>query len=785
MSAPNEVLLVGLGDRYRIERELGAGGMATVHLAHDLKHDRQVAIKVLRPDLAQALGADRFLREITTTANLRHPHILPLYDSGEKSGLVYYVMPFVEGGTLRDRLDRDKQLPIDEALAIAREVADALGYAHTHGVVHRDIKPENILLDGGHAVVSDFGIARAVRALGDHRLTGTGVALGTPTYMSPEQAAGERDVDGRSDLYSLGCVLYEMLGGRPPFTGPTVESVARQHLMTEAAPVTNLRPTVPPEVAGALARTLAKNPADRFNPAAQFVHALSPTASPTAKAGRPAVETTRRTRYLTFAAIGVAAVAAAGWFVASGRGSATPAEKIERIAVLPMDNQTGDTAQLFFADGMTRELIGVLTDVGVRVLGHRAIAAYRGSTLPVTRIAKDLGVDAIVAGAVTRAGDVVQVSAELTDPRTGEALWSRTFSRPAVDVLALQREMAGEIARGISARLSPEQSQMLVQARSVNPRAYAQYLLGIEQANLRTVDGFRRSVDHFNRSLALDSTFAPAWGAMAMTNAIALFFTTITADSARRVIEPAAARAIALDDRLGDAYIARGLLRAAGDWNFAAAEHDLALGMARNPSTQAQALYSWVLWETGRHEEAVQASRKVIDVEPTTAQWYSDLGWLLWSIPDSAGSRAAAMRAIALDSTFYEPYHLLTWLELRVGNVAAGQAALRQARVLAGGDFWFRETLEGHLHVAAGDTMAARAVLARLKDDLRYAQRAWLTRAIGDVDGSYALFDRAIDTHDPDALYTIWSNPSLYQFHEEPRYQKLLERMRGMGTGPK
>ena len=785
MSATVERLGAALSDRYRIERELGSGGMATVYLAHDLKHDRQVAIKVLRPDLAQVLGAERFLREITTTANLRHPHILPLYDSGEKGGLVYYVMPLVEGGTLRDRLDRDKQLPIDEALAIAREVADALGYAHTHGVVHRDIKPENILLDGGHAVVSDFGIARAVSALGDHRLTGTGVALGTPTYMSPEQAAGERDVDGRSDLYSLGCVLYEMLGGRPPFTGPTVESVARQHLMTEAAPVTNIRPTVPPEVAGALARTLAKNPADRFNPAAQFVHALSPTASPTANSGRPAVETTHRTRYLTFAAIGVAAVAAAGWFVTSGRGGATPAAKIERIAVLPMDNQTGDTAQLFFADGMTRELIGVLTDVGVRVLGHRAIAAYRGSTLSVTRIAKDLGVDAIVAGAVTRAGDVVQVSAELTDPRTGEALWSRTFSRPAVDVLALQREMAGEIARGIRARLSPEQSQMLVQARSVNPRAYAQYLLGIEQANLRTVDGFRRSVDHFNRSLALDSTFAPAWGAMAMTNAIALFFTTITADSARRVIEPAAARAIALDDRLGDAYIARGLLRAAGDWNFAAAERDLALGMVRNPSTQAQALYSWVLWETGRHEEAVRASRKVIDVEPTTAQWYSDLGWLLWSIPDSAGSRAAAMRAIALDSTFYEPYHLLTWLELRVGNVAAGQAALRQARVLAGGDFWFRETLEGHLHVAAGDTMAARAVLARLTDDPRYAQRAWLTRAIGDVDDSYALFDRAIDTHDPDALYTIWSNPSLYQFHDEPRYQKLLERMRVMGTGPK
>jgi serine/threonine-protein kinase len=242
-----------------------------------------VAIKVLKPELAAALGAERFLREIETTANLRHPHILPLYDSGRTDGLtegrteplLYYVMPLVEGESLRERLNRDKQLPIDEALAIAREVADALGYAHAHGVVHRDVKPENILLEGGHAVVADFGIARAVNAAGGDRLTSTGMSVGTPLYMSPEQAGGESDIDGRSDLYSLGCVLYEMLAGQAPFTGPTAEAVTRQHLITVAQPVTNLRPTVPAEVAGALARILAKNPADRFNPAAQFVQALT------------------------------------------------------------------------------------------------------------------------------------------------------------------------------------------------------------------------------------------------------------------------------------------------------------------------------------------------------------------------------------------------------------------------------------------------------------------------------------------------------------------------------
>jgi len=788
-------LIAALVDRYQIERELGRGGMATVYLAEDLRHHRKVAIKVLHPELAESLGSERFLREIETTASLRHPHILPLYDSGAVRGrseggppLLYYVMPFVEGESVRDRLTRDKQLPIDEALSITREVADALGYAHGRGVVHRDIKPENILLENGHAVVADFGIARAVSAAGGDRLTQTGMAVGTPLYMSPEQAAGERDVDGRSDLYSLGCVLYEMLGGQPPFTGPTSEAIARQHLVTEAAPVTNLRPTVPPEVAGALARTLAKNPADRFNPAAQFVQALSPASgAATARTATVSVAAARprwRIAALGAVALGIAVVAWFGSRAWDARARPTAAA-IRRIAVLPMDNQTGDTTQRFFADGMTREVIGVLSDVGVRVLGHRAVAAYRGSTLPVTQIAKELGVDAIVAGAVIRAGDVVQVSAELTDPRTGEALWSRTFSRPAADVLALEREMASEIARGIRARLSPEQSQALGAARAVNPRAYAQYLLGAEQTNLRTVESFHRSVEYLHRSLALDSTFAPAWGAMAMTHAIALFFATITADSARRVIEPATARAIALDDRLGDAYIARGLLRAVGDWNFAAADSDLALGMDRNPSTQAQALYSWILWETGRHEEAVRLIRKVVDVEPTTAQWQSDLGWLLWAIPDSAGSRAAAMRAIALDSTFYEPYHLLTWLELPQRNVGAGRAALQRARTAAGGDFWFRETLEGLLAVAAGDTAAARAILARLRNDPRYAQRGWLARVLGDVDGSYALFNKAIDTRDPDALHTLWSNPALYPFHDEPRYQQLLARVKIRVTEPR
>ena len=274
MTATLERLRGALTDRYRIERELGQGGMATVYLAHDLRHERDVAIKVLHPDLGAALGSDRFLSEIRTTARLQHPHILPLLDSGEADGLLYYVMPLVTGETLRTRLERERQLPVTDAVQITREVADALGYAHGHGVVHRDIKPENILLQGGHALVADFGIALAVQSAGGQRMTQTGLSLGTPQYMSPEQAMGERSVDARSDIYALGAVAYEMLVGEPPFTGPTVQAIVARLVTEEPRPIAIQRKAVPEQVEDAVLRALEKLPADRFASAGEFAAAL-------------------------------------------------------------------------------------------------------------------------------------------------------------------------------------------------------------------------------------------------------------------------------------------------------------------------------------------------------------------------------------------------------------------------------------------------------------------------------------------------------------------------------
>ncbi|MFP5356676.1 MAG: serine/threonine-protein kinase, partial [Gemmatimonadota bacterium] len=330
-------------DRYRLERELGVGGMATVYLAEDLRHGREVAIKVLHPDLGAALGSERFLAEIKTTARLQHPHILPLLDSGEADGFLFYVMPFVAGETLRARLERERQLPVDDALRIAREVADALGAAHAIGIVHRDIKPENILLHSGHALVADFGIAIAVHQAAGARMTQTGLSLGTPQYMSPEQAMGEKQIDARADLYALGAVLYEMLTGEPPFTGATMQAIVAKVVGATPEPPSLVRRTIPPHVEGAVLRALEKLPADRFNTAADFAVALEAggAAAPGAsaqppRAATPSVAGAGPSRTWMAAGLLIAAAGGAGgWWLGRQGSAATPAVAVSASVMLP------------------------------------------------------------------------------------------------------------------------------------------------------------------------------------------------------------------------------------------------------------------------------------------------------------------------------------------------------------------------------------------------------------------------------------------------------------------
>jgi tetratricopeptide (TPR) repeat protein len=517
-------LAAALAGRYTLERELGRGGMATVWLARDLKHDRPVALKVLRPELAQALGPERFLREVRITAGLNHPHILPLLDSGEADGVLYYVMPYVDGESLRDRLDREKQLPLEDALRIACEVADALNYAHSHDVVHRDVKPENILLESGHAVVADFGIARAVAVAGGDRLTETGIAMGTPPYMSPEQAAGSRDLDGRSDLYSLGCVLYEMLAGRPPFLGPTAESLIHQHLAAEPPRITGIRPTVPAHVAGALERALAKTAADRFNTVARFAEAIWPRVPTAAELAPVRRGTGRRLRWTAGLMLGGALVTALvlrGSLGGRGSSSDFPAA---RPWVLVADFEgTADQSYRRAA----RDLVGTVLDqstvaasLPTEQMRLGLELAGKPETTAVTEVvARELAVrgniGSVVTGRLDRVGGSYSVLLRLVRAESGEVLAAET--RAAWHDDALLRAI-DEGVRALRARLGERREALVEQGYipEVMTPSFEAYRLYAEAYRLYFDE--QRVIlarERLHEALKLDPDFASAWLLMA------------------------------------------------------------------------------------------------------------------------------------------------------------------------------------------------------------------------------------------------------------------------------
>lgn len=463
-------LRASLGDHYEVEREIGRGGMATVFLARDRRLDRQVAIKVLDPELGVALGAERFRREIEFVARLEHPHILPVYDSGEVGALLYYVMPFVEGESLAKRLERERQLPLEEAVRITCQVAAALGHAHRHGIIHRDIKPDNILLQEDQALVADFGIARAISAMGDEKLTQTGVTVGTPSYMSPEQATAERQLDGRSDLYALGCVLYEMLAGTPPFTGPTAAAIIARHTVSEVPSITQVRSTVPEEVEDVVMRALAKVPADRFASMEEFAHALEASLS---SGGRHMGHADRRRlsrrrplpqrRAVLVAALALPLLGALGWVGWQFRDAGAMESRIgtdsdpNRIAVRFFEDRSRDGSLRSLADGLTDALIAELTQVKpLTVISRNGVLPYQDPAIPPDSIGRALRVGTIVTGSVEQRGERLRVRVELVDAVSGAAMGSAMLDRERSDLFMLQDELGAEVANILRRTLGRE-----------------------------------------------------------------------------------------------------------------------------------------------------------------------------------------------------------------------------------------------------------------------------------------------------------------------------------------
>ena len=628
MGELGERLSAALAGRYVIEGELGRGGMATVFRALDPRHDRRVAIKVLDPDVGMAVGADRFHREIQIAAKLTHPHILPVHDSGEADGLLFYVMPLVEGESLRGRMTREQQMPIDDAIRITMEVADALSHAHSYGVVHRDIKPENILLQSGHAVVADFGIARAVADSGGERLTQTGASIGTPLYMSPEQASGDPNVDGRSDVYSLACVLYEMLIGQPPFTGPNAMAIIARHTMESVPSLQVVRQTIPDELEDTLFTALEKVPADRFATAAQFRDALESALlaapitrrSPTMRVSRTMRSTrnyrtaqTRRSRLIMGAVAAAVLLAAGGAWYAFGknprRAAAAGASLNERrVAVLYFTDESRDSSLTFLADGLTESLIDRLRQVSaLDVISANGVQPYRRADVSRDSIARALDAGTLVAGAVEPEGDRVRVSVRLFDA-SGVDFRRGSWAVPAGEIAGIERALADSVEQFLRTRLGDEIRLREGARATASAEAWTQYQRAVAARRSASAAFGADSVAGLMLYTQADSMLAiavaadPEWLEPRLLRCeipleLSLFYQRNRSRfaSAIRSAEACADSVLVQDPRNADALEIRGTARfravagnlpgtpAESDRIFAAAEQDLKASTEVNP----------------------------------------------------------------------------------------------------------------------------------------------------------------------------------------------------------
>jgi serine/threonine-protein kinase len=712
-------LRANLEGRYAIERELGRGGMATVFLSRDLRHDRPVALKVLHPELGVSLGAERFLREIRLCARLQHPHILTVHDSGEvpatagEPPLLWFTMPFIEGESLRDRLRRQRQLPVDEAVRITREAADALNYAHRHGVVHRDIKPENILLSEGHALVADFGIGRAIGAASPgEKLTETGMVVGTPAYMSPEQASGERELDGRTDVYALGAVLYEMLAGEPPYTGATAQQIIVKRFTDPVPSVRSVRPSVPEAVDQAIRKALAPIAADRFASGAEFARALetafatstraSPPAPPPATpsavlrpaatatavaAGEPVPRRAFGRRYAVTLALLVGFAIGLGvlfaWRSSHGGGEANPGAR-KAIAVLPFEN-LGAADDEYFSDGITDEIRGKLASLpGLQVTARSSSREYKKSSKRPQEIGRELGVDYLLTGTVrwenVGAEKRARVSPELIDVRTGSATWQQPFDARLTEVFQVQADIAGRVAAALNLALGAPQKETLAERPTANLAAYEIYLRAeAVSPGLDVVPSLQQAIGLYEQAIALDSTFLEAWAQLSRAHSRLYFIGTPTASGAEAA-RRAAEQAVALGPTRPEGQLALGDYRSAvrGDNRQAIAAYDAGLRLAPD---NADLLSGSALAEQslGRWDAALAHLERARKLDPRSVQTARrHLLTLIW-LRRYPEAEAAADRALALAPDNLSIIEYAAQVRLGQGDLEGARTAVRAA----------------------------------------------------------------------------------------------------------
>jgi serine/threonine-protein kinase len=737
----------GLAGRYVIDRQIGEGGMAVVFLAHDVRHDRPVALKVLRPELSSEIGPDRFLREIKMAARLTHPHILPVFDSGESEGLLFFVMPNMEGQSLRERIVREKMLPVNEALRITREVASALDYAHRQGVIHRDVKPENILMHDGSALVADFGIGKVLSAAGSS-ITQTGLAVGTPAYMSPEQASADASVDGRSDLYSLGCVLYEMLTGEPPYTGPNAQAIITKRFI---APVPHVRAMrdVSESLDQAVTRSLARTPIDRYHSAAEFAEALAQ------------VQREGQTPS------------------GSLRSVAAPPEK--SIVVLPLTNMSADPENEYFSDGMTEEIINALARIpDLQVASRTSSFAFKGKTVDIQQIGEKLGVSTVLEGSVRKIGNRIRISAQLVNAANGYQLWSESYDRQLEDVFAIQDEISRAIVDALKVRLMGAAEQPLVKPTTENLEAYTRYLKGRFFVNRLAEHDLRKALSLFEQALDADPGYARAYSGIAdcWCN---LADDWVAPEEAYPRAKSAAVRALQIDPTLGEAHTSIGKILCWYEWDFAGASQSLAQAVEFNPNyAEAHFVYGSTLPAVGRLVESLDEMRKALVLDPLSAHFSRWLGRFLLYAERYDAAIEQSRKTLEIEPNYFQAYLDIGAAELARGRTEASLKAFRHGQSLDTAVRSYDAMIVRPL-VALGEREEATAIMERLEKQakaeyLRAEVLAMGYAALGDMDKAFACLQQALDSHSAGLIY-LHIDPAYGPLRSEPRFAEIVRKV--------
>lgn len=768
---------------YEIVQEIGHGGMATVYAATDARHNRRVALKVLDQHISSSLGPDRFLREIQIAARLTHPNIVPLHDSGEVNGQLFYVMPYVVGESLRARLVRDGPLPVAEALRLAGEVAEALDYAHRHGVVHRDVKPENILLSERHCLVVDFGIARAIQEAAGDRLTSQGLLLGTPAYMSPEQASGEREIDARSDVFSLGATLYEMLSGASPFSAPTLGATLARVLTASAPSVRQVRADVPASVDDLLQTALSKDRDARFQTAgvmATQLHKMSATL------------TTDRGRRLTKRSVLIAAVAAlivalgvAGmtWQRSRGRATAGSGAARQSVAVLPFSDEAADSANAYFASGIAEELLNALADVpGLKVASRTASFSLGSAATNPRDVARTLGVATILEGSVRRSQASVRVSARLVNAADGSVIWTASIDGVPGRVFEVQEQIARAIVDRMRLRLLPGEST-LVRRRTTDPDAHNLVLRARQLARSNSRSRLLEAAQLLDQALALDSAYAETHAVLAdVYESLAVFGdqsglpggAAMPSGEMLRRARVAAQRAVDLDPRSSAAHVALGFLLFRYDWDWSAAERELRRALELQPaSALAHLRYSRYLRSMGRFDEArahVDSAQKYD--EQVQQSWGLSRGRVAYFARDY--DRAIRESMVGFDTTLRLSAVWLAQAYASAGRYAQAESLLTHLP----GDERSKRTTLAYIYAHTGRTREAHALLDESKgrEGELTVHIAGVYAVLGDTTAAFAELDRAVLTHDP-LVVDFKVNPWIDPLRRYPHFIALMQRL--------